>query len=234
MDLVELPAGLQVLTFGEWFNQGLEHLTLPEGLQCLTFSDAFDQTLERVKLPGGLRCLTFGTSFSRDLDQTSFPASLQSLIFQGSCTQNFEDISLPSNLESLSLGYLFNQKLQKIKLPAGLKTLILGEAFNETLEGTSLPDLENLSLWSMIHWDHGWWWFGIWGMPWKTKCDNQFAQGVSVTPNHPTISAPLRLTGSHSGGEDRGPCAWTGGHGSDSCCANQGPLDTCSTRKCTK
>ena len=61
---VNLPTGLQSLTFGKAFNQNIDNLTLPNGLQSLTFGEAFNQSMDNVTLSIGVqrislvRCLS--------------------------------------------------------------------------------------------------------------------------------------------------------------------------------
>ncbi|CAN0417258.1 unnamed protein product, partial [Discosporangium mesarthrocarpum] len=53
-----LPAGLQELTFGGWFDQSVDKMVWPAGLQQLTFGFAFDQSVDEVVWPAGLQQLT--------------------------------------------------------------------------------------------------------------------------------------------------------------------------------
>ena len=61
---VNLPTGLQSLTFGKAFKQNIDNLTLPNGLQSLTFGEAFNHSMDNVTLSIGVqrislvRCLS--------------------------------------------------------------------------------------------------------------------------------------------------------------------------------
>ena len=67
------PASLQILTFGDRFNQNLRKVTWPAGLQNLTFGQDFDQSLDDVAWPAGLQSLIFKT----------FPAQKLNVVWPG-------------------------------------------------------------------------------------------------------------------------------------------------------
>ena len=76
--LLGLPAHLESLTLGRFFNQGWQEVTLPEGLQSLTFGAMFNRSLG-MSLPDGLQSLTFGREFNQSLEGIHLPTSLLSL-----------------------------------------------------------------------------------------------------------------------------------------------------------
>ena len=74
------PPGLQSLTFGENFDQGLENVTWPASLQSVTFGENFNQSLVNVRWPAGIQNLAFDI-FSADKLNVVWPEGLQSLVF---------------------------------------------------------------------------------------------------------------------------------------------------------
>ena len=78
---VNLPTGLQSLTFGKAFNQNIDNLTLPNGLLSLTFGEAFNQSMDNVTLPIGLQSLTFDKAFDQSMENVTLPNGLQTLTF---------------------------------------------------------------------------------------------------------------------------------------------------------
>ncbi|CAE7567303.1 unnamed protein product [Symbiodinium natans] len=144
---VDLPSGLQTLTFGEMFNQSLDQVQLPSSLQTLTFGEDFNQSLENVQLPIGLQTLTFGKMFNQSLDQVQLPSSLQTLAFGEEFNKSLENVQLPNILQTLTFGKMFNQSLQNVQLPSGLLTLAFGSRFNQSLQKVQLPSrLQTLTL----------------------------------------------------------------------------------------
>ena len=73
MDIVSLPGGLQILTFGYDFNISKDNMDLPGNLQGLTFDWEFNQSMDNVALPSGLQSLTFATQFSQSIDRVALP-----------------------------------------------------------------------------------------------------------------------------------------------------------------
>ena len=114
IDHVRWPAGLQCLTFGENFEQSLDNVTWPAGLQCLTFVDRFNESLDNVSWPGGLQSLTFGWSFNQSLDNVTWPAGLRCLTFKGNFNQSLDQVTWPFGLQSLTFGWHFNQSLDNV------------------------------------------------------------------------------------------------------------------------
>ncbi len=72
--LPPLTEQLQVLTFGEKFNQPVSALHLPVGLHTLVFSSAFDQPLHELQLPEGLQHFAIRPS-ARSLAEFDRPPS---------------------------------------------------------------------------------------------------------------------------------------------------------------
>ena len=82
-----MPAGLQHLTFGEYFDQSLDNVTWPESLHSLTFGEHFDQSLDNVQWPAALQSLTL-------------PCDLRPS----------QDYVLPGTLDHLAIGELLLQR----------------------------------------------------------------------------------------------------------------------------
>ena len=90
------PAGLQSLTFGEYFNQSLDNVTWPADLQSLTFVLISAEKLN-VVWPEGLRTLCFLNSEIPEEDPANsdsrvssevllwagWPRALRKLVFDG-------------------------------------------------------------------------------------------------------------------------------------------------------
>ena len=55
---VELPSGLQSISFGFHFNQASRRC--PSGLQNISFGENFNQSIEKETLPSGLQSISFG------------------------------------------------------------------------------------------------------------------------------------------------------------------------------
>ena len=101
MDGVELPRGLQNLTFGHYFNQSLQGLVFPN-LTTLTFGNWYNVSLEGVKLPNSLKILTFENHFNQPLDRVALPSSLEILTFGDQFDQSLEHSKLPACLQHLT------------------------------------------------------------------------------------------------------------------------------------
>ena len=143
---MNLPGGLQTLTFGPLFNQNLECLTLPSGLQHLTFGASFNQSLAGVTLPSSLQSLTFDRDFNFRLQGVTFPENLRSLTFGRGFDQSLEGLIFPSSLETLLFGSLFNQPLTNVNFPSSLRSLTFGTRFNLPIDDVILPrGLQSLS-----------------------------------------------------------------------------------------
>ena len=74
--LYRLPESLEILTFGNQFNQSLDQVTFPSSLQSLFFGHEFNQSLDRVTFPSSLQSLTFGVDFNQSLDRVTFASNL--------------------------------------------------------------------------------------------------------------------------------------------------------------
>eukprot|EP00913_Durusdinium_trenchii_P025615 g24042.t1 len=97
--------------------QNLEQMNFPSSLEVLTFGENFDQSLERARFPSDLLSLTFQPFFNRSLECVNFPSGLKSLTFGWLFNQSLEGVSLPSSLQSLTFGGFFNQSLDNVRGP---------------------------------------------------------------------------------------------------------------------
>ena len=141
--------------------QHLHDLKLPNSLEVLTFGENFDQStssldmtrvnfrgLEKAHFPSDLLSLTFQPFFNRSLEQVKFPQSLRSLTFGWLFNQSLEGVQLPQGLQSLTFGGFFNQSLEKVELPRKLLHLTFGEAkaANQSIFG--LPRRPLIRVWT--------------------------------------------------------------------------------------
>ena len=139
LERVNLPSGLDSISFGFEFNQNLKGVNFPSVLPSVTFGNAFNKTLERVcfkwsseldiwrqiwqeagvTLPNGLRSLTFGKDFNQKLDGVTLPRDLQSLTCGDSFDQSLEGVCFPRRqVDSLAL--------EQVNLPSGLDSISFG------------------------------------------------------------------------------------------------------------
>ena len=65
MENVELPNGLQSITFGFGFSHSLENVALPSGLQSITSGKRFKPNMKNVMLPSGLQSIAFSHGATR-------------------------------------------------------------------------------------------------------------------------------------------------------------------------
>ena len=79
----------------------------PAALEILTFGDRFNQPLQGVKFPASLQSLTFGVDFNQPLQGVDFPASLQTLTMPDEFNQAVHNLNILSNeLVDLAMSYL--------------------------------------------------------------------------------------------------------------------------------
>ncbi|CAN0197326.1 unnamed protein product, partial [Ectocarpus sp. 13 AM-2016] len=84
LDAVAWPQRLKTIQFHyeSVFNQPLELVQWPASLQKITFGEDFNQPIERgVEWPDSLQTLVFGVDFNQPVDNVRWPASLQELTF---------------------------------------------------------------------------------------------------------------------------------------------------------
>ena len=71
LEQLTLPESLRSLVFGS-FNRDLKGVQLPQGLQELSFADSFNQSLHDVVLPESLVMLDLGYNFDQSLEGVRF------------------------------------------------------------------------------------------------------------------------------------------------------------------
>ena len=76
---VNLPFGLQRLTFVAYYAQSTEKVSLPLGPQSSAFNAYFDQSTEKVSLPFFFQRLTFVDYYVQSTDKVNLPSGLQRL-----------------------------------------------------------------------------------------------------------------------------------------------------------
>lgn len=104
---MKLPKNLRTLTFGDDFDQALQHVAFPDSLEELTFGESFHQSWEEVALPASLKSLKFGKRFIPKLEAAKLPENLECLIFASSghaFDQSLRHASLPSHIQRLQTG----------------------------------------------------------------------------------------------------------------------------------
>ena len=144
---LELPCHLQVLIFGDEFDQSIAGLRMPAGLQVLKFGHSFDRDIASVGLPGCLRELDFGQRFNQCMAAVALPDGLGSLVFGRFFNQPLREVVVPSGLRVLRFGAAFNQSMHGVALPQGLECLVFGTYFSQSLVGVVPPaGLQSLTL----------------------------------------------------------------------------------------
>lgn len=168
--LVLLPASLEYLDVGPYFNSSLDMLILPAELKVLILGFRFNQPIlaaarEQVSdqggeeegwrlppqasplLPDGLEELRLGSAFCQDINTgVSLPTALKRLIFSPDCLFNgsVTGVVWPAGLEMLEFGNRFNQPMERKDEPAffpeTLRQLHFGWTFAYSLQGIHLPD----------------------------------------------------------------------------------------------
>ncbi|CAM9798897.1 unnamed protein product [Ectocarpus sp. 12 AP-2014] len=118
LEAVAWPPRLKTLEFAKRsrFDQPVDLVEWPASLQRLGFGNNFDQTpIERAKFPASLQELTFGHNFNQPIEGTVWPDSLQRLLDLGvQFSQPIEDIVWPPSLRKLKLGYEFELPIQRV------------------------------------------------------------------------------------------------------------------------
>ena len=84
MENATLPAGLQNLTVGYFFNQDMRNVMLPSGLLSLVvqnvgFSGCLNPNMQNLAMPRGLQSLSVAEYVSRPMENLTLPSGLQSL-----------------------------------------------------------------------------------------------------------------------------------------------------------
>jgi hypothetical protein len=118
---ISWPSRLTHLTFGQFFDQPVDHL--PASLTHLVLEVGFKQTVDH--LPSSLTHLVLGDHFNRPVDR--LPASLTHLTFGSWFNQPVDH--LPASLTHLTFGAWFNQPVNH--LPTSLTHLTFGWEFEQ-------------------------------------------------------------------------------------------------------
>jgi hypothetical protein len=132
-DLKLLPDTIEVLEFGDEFNQEITYL--PKNLKKIKFGPYFNRKILPEILPNGIEELEFGYYYNQTIPK--YPSNLKILKFGRNFSCNL--INLPDDLISLEIGEKFNTKLN---LPSKLEILKFNENCEfQLLEGKlELPD----------------------------------------------------------------------------------------------
>ncbi|CAM9775302.1 unnamed protein product [Ectocarpus fasciculatus] len=129
------------------FNKPIDLVEWPACLQRLEFGDLFNQPIERVEFPASLRQLIFHGSFNQPIAGALLPTSLQELDLGQAFNHPIEDIVWPPSLQKLQVGYEFDQPLQRVVFPSSLQEFTVLGSFNQPIEGVLWPDsLQRLAL----------------------------------------------------------------------------------------
>ena len=138
------------LTFGNSFNQPIEHMKFPDSIETLVFGDSFNQPINKVRWPIGLKKLLFGSSFNQQTNTVPSNVAIYShygpndfvrqgyshfeKIFDDDFNMNPSDYLLNRHIKIIKFGDSFNQPISKLNWPFHLKTIIFGKDFNQTIE----------------------------------------------------------------------------------------------------
>ncbi|CAN0283519.1 unnamed protein product [Ectocarpus fasciculatus] len=159
--MVEWPASLQQLFFGERFNQPVEHVQFPASLKQLILRGRFNQPIAGSVLPASLLELHLEGDFNQPIEGVAWPDSIQNLVFGHDFNQSIANVRWPASLQEISFGWrldpldtsfiecaAFNQSVGSSVWPASLRRLTLGGDFRQSLQGlgTWMPNLEALRL----------------------------------------------------------------------------------------
>jgi hypothetical protein len=123
---------IDIIIFGDDFNQPLDNVVCPERLNEIHFGGRFNQPIDKVKFPESLREIYFGDKFNQPIDKVKFPASLHHIFFGKHFNQPIENVKWPEQLCKISFGDDFNQPIEKVKWY--LTHIFFGKHFNQPIE----------------------------------------------------------------------------------------------------
>ena len=113
--------------------------SIPDTVEVLQFGDAFNQPLRAGQLPASLTRLVLGLRYNQPLEPGVLPASLQQLHLGGSYDQPLRSDMFPPQLRGLYLGAAYNQPITPGSIPASVTHLRLSERFDQPLQSGSIP-----------------------------------------------------------------------------------------------
>ncbi|CAM9476686.1 unnamed protein product [Ectocarpus fasciculatus] len=142
IDLVQWPASLQRVRFGNRFNQPIagNRVEFPASLvQLIVGSSCFDQPIAGVLLPTSLQELDLGEEFNQPIEDMVWPPSLRKLNLGFEFNQPIQRVVLPSSLQEFTVMGKFNHPIEGVSWPDSLQRLILGSEFNQPIDNVRWP-----------------------------------------------------------------------------------------------
>ena len=115
--------GVNVIRFGESFNQSIDKVKWPSGIEKIKLGNAFNQPLDKVNWPSSVRDIEFGDGFNQSIGKTGF----------------FSRVKLPVNLYSIKFGKKFNQSIDSVIWPESLRLISFGDSFNKSIDKVNWP-----------------------------------------------------------------------------------------------
>lgn len=115
--------GVNVIRFGESFNQPIDKVKWPSGIEKIKFGNTFNQPLDKVKWPDSIKDIEFGDGFNQSIGKTGL----------------FSRVKLPVNLNSIKFGKKFNKSIDSVIWPESLRLISFGESFNQSINKVKWP-----------------------------------------------------------------------------------------------
>jgi hypothetical protein len=113
-------------------NKDINNLIFLDCVNVINFGDMFDQSIDAFKWPIGIAVIKFGMRFNKTINVLPDKLSHLSLGMRFN-----QDITLNKSMYRLDLGMHFNRKLDDIIFPTTLCILILSDNFNQVI--TNVP-----------------------------------------------------------------------------------------------
>lgn len=155
IELGILPERLQILQFGDCFDEKLEPGVLPKTLEKIYFGCNFNQKLVPGVFPASLQTIKFDRMhgrFNHEIKIGVLPPNLQKLHLSKNYDHEFAPGCLPDSIEVLRFGDMYDQPFEEGVLPENLKYLHLGYFFNQDLDQENVPDeIELIHLGNMLY-----------------------------------------------------------------------------------
>lgn len=140
---ITLPDVVTHLTFGNNFNQPLNHFKFPKCLSQFYTGYYFHQSLNHIEFPSTLHTLRFGDYYCAPLDHFKFPPNLKSLYLGYSMTKSLDHVTFSDKITYIYFGTNFNEPLTNTLLPDSLETMVFNSEYNQILYNFKVP--KNLS-----------------------------------------------------------------------------------------
>ena len=136
--------GVNVIRFGDEFNQSINKIVWFRGIEKIIFGNAFNQPIDKVEFPDSLTSIQFGDSFNQPVGKTGlfsrvkFPANLKSIVFGKKFNQPIDSVVWNERLVQISFGEGFNQPIDKVRWNKKLDTVLFDRNYRYSLRSLIL------------------------------------------------------------------------------------------------